>query len=608
MPLYESTCNTTSQSFCCQLNRFSVNLTNSWRLQIFQSVLVLFCLFSIVFLVVKLKTTLEYRISVYYNFIVFACLTFVVVVLISLLPQPHSDDAVFYRIWTCVYIIVIGSQWFVQMALVIFMFQVDREKNSVRLTMFISGFLTIVFVCASIMGFLVAEWHPAKWLGIIIVEVIMSVGYFTTCLMHCRYCVWCLPRPPRPAVFGWSFFQTVAHALFAVEYILHLISSVETIEQCIFVLSNTLYYSLYALMLYKTILDDISYWRSAGALLNSFSTLDFTKFGPSKKNRIKSLIHHGIVMIRWDELKLRRFIGAGFHAEVFEAMWRGTKVAVKHLQIPPSSEEQQDILNDLIKECTILSKLRHPNIVLFLGLCSETPNFAIVTEFMSRGSLWNILHPSGTNQQASGHIVELPWSLRINILKDIAKGMNFLHCLNPPIIHRDLKSHNVLVDENWNCKVADFGMSRLKTLSHHMSRVGTPQWTAPEILREESYDEMADVWSFGVVCWELVTLEVPFVGISPLRVISMVAYQKAKLKLPTDCPPVLAQLMIDCWNDIPEQRPSFQIILERLNKIPQEEIATWPTRLQPLPNITESENNTNTINNEVLQLSSHNSS
>jgi len=66
--------------------------------------------------------------------------------------------------------------------------------------------------------------------------------------------------------------------------------------------------------------------------------------------------------------------------------------------------------------------------------------------------------------------------------------------------------------------------------------------------------------------------------------------------------------MIDCWNDIPEQRPSFQIILERLNKIPQEEIATWPTRLQPLPNITESENNTNTINNEVLQLSSHNSS
>ena len=152
---------------------------------------------------------------------------------------------------------------------------------------------------------------------------------------------------------------------------------------------------------------------------------------------------------------------------------------------------------------------------------------------------------------------------------DVAKGINYLHCLNPPIVHWDLKSPNLLVDKNWTAKVCDFGLSRFKanTFISSKSVAGTPEWMAPEFLRGEPSNEKSDVYSFGVILWELVTMEQPWNGLSPAQVVGAVAFQNRRLAIPANTPPVLASLMESCWADDPAQRPSFASIVESLKRL-----------------------------------------
>lgn len=152
---------------------------------------------------------------------------------------------------------------------------------------------------------------------------------------------------------------------------------------------------------------------------------------------------------------------------------------------------------------------------------------------------------------------------------DVAKGINYLHCLDPPIVHWDLKSPNLLVDKNWTVKVCDFGLSRFKANSFISSKsvAGTPEWMAPEFLRGEPSNEKSDVYSFGVILWELVTMQQPWSGLCPAQVVGAVAFQNRRLSIPQNTPPVLASLMESCWADDPAQRPSFGKIVESLKKL-----------------------------------------
>lgn len=153
-------------------------------------------------------------------------------------------------------------------------------------------------------------------------------------------------------------------------------------------------------------------------------------------------------------------ISEGGYGIIYKGKWRETTVAVKMFKIDGMNENS---LKDFLSECHAMEALRHPNIVLFLGACTKPPNFCIVLEYCSRGSLWGILQ----NEK-----IPLPWELRRNIYLDATKGVLYLHQCNPPILHRDLKSLNLLLDDGMHCKLADFGWTR--SLSNYMTnKIGT---------------------------------------------------------------------------------------------------------------------------------------
>jgi len=163
------------------------------------------------------------------------------------------------------------------------------------------------------------------------------------------------------------------------------------------------------------------------------------------------------------------------------------------------------------------------------------------------------------------NISKFDLKLITQMLIDAAKGTEYLHQYDPTIIHRDLKTQNLLVDEFWRVKVCDFGLSRIKA-SETMSRLGTLHYSAPEVLRGDRYTEKADVYSFGIVMWEMLTFSIPYEGYPPLKIASDVAYHQLRPEIKESFPKPLSTLMQECWDENPDNRPDFCEIVERLNE------------------------------------------
>ena len=203
--------------------------------------------------------------------------------------------------------------------------------------------------------------------------------------------------------------------------------------------------------------------------------------------------------IPFEEITNLKQIEKGSFGVIFEANWRGTKIAVKKL--PASMTDK--LKNEFFQEATLMRSLRHPNILQYLGISQTGKEVCICMEFMPRGSLYRILHHANSSFSRS----------KIKaVCLDTARGMNYLHQQKPPIIHRDLKTHNLLVDRHWQVKVCDFGLSRITSQNQTMTACGTPSWTAPEVLRNERYTTKADIYGFGIVVWEMFARADPFPG------------------------------------------------------------------------------------------------
>ncbi|XP_028770766.1 serine/threonine-protein kinase EDR1 [Neltuma alba] len=264
--------------------------------------------------------------------------------------------------------------------------------------------------------------------------------------------------------------------------------------------------------------------------------------------------------IPWEDLIIGERIGLGSYGEVFRADWNGTDVAVKKFL---DQDFSGAALAEFKREVRIMRRLRHPNIVLFMGAVTRPPNLSIISEFLPRESLYKILHRPNC---------QIDEKRRIKMALDVARGMNCLHTSTPTIVHRDLKSPNLLVDNNWNIKVCDFGLSRLKhnTFLSSKSTAGTPEWMAPEVLRNEPSNEKCDVYSFGIILWELATLRLPWSGMNPMQVVGAVGFQNRRLEIPKEIDPVVARIIWECWQQDPNLRPSFAqltVILKSLQRL-----------------------------------------
>uniref|UniRef100_A0A0E0CVH0 non-specific serine/threonine protein kinase n=1 Tax=Oryza meridionalis TaxID=40149 RepID=A0A0E0CVH0_9ORYZ len=261
--------------------------------------------------------------------------------------------------------------------------------------------------------------------------------------------------------------------------------------------------------------------------------------------------------IHWEDLVIGERIGLGSYGEVYRADWNGTEVAVKKFL---DQDFYGDALDEFRSEVRIMRRLRHPNIVLFMGAVTRPPNLSIVSEYLPRGSLYKILHRPNC---------QIDEKRRIKMALDVAKGMNCLHISVPTIVHRDLKSPNLLVDNNWNVKVCDFGLSRLKhsTFLSSKSTAGTPEWMAPEVLRNEQSNEKCDVYSFGVILWELATLRMPWSGMNPMQVVGAVGFQDKRLDIPKEIDPLVARIIWECWQKDPNLRPSFAQLTSALKTV-----------------------------------------
>ncbi|CAN6457315.1 unnamed protein product [Victoria cruziana] len=270
-------------------------------------------------------------------------------------------------------------------------------------------------------------------------------------------------------------------------------------------------------------------------------------------------------IINNSDLEELRELGSGTFGTVYHGKWRGTDVAIKRIKkscFTGRSSEQERLTHDFWREAAILSKLHHPNVVAFYGVVKDGPGgtLATVTEFMVNGSLRLVL-------QRKDRLLDRRKKLMIAM--EAAFGMEYLHSKN--IVHFDLKCDNLLVNmrdpQHPVCKVGDFGLSKIKRNTLVSGGVrGTLPWMAPELLNGSSskVSEKVDVFSFGIVMWEILTGDEPYANMHYGAIIGGIVNNTLRPHVPSWCDPDWRKLMEQCWAPDPSARPSFTEIVRRL--------------------------------------------
>ncbi|XP_003525000.1 integrin-linked protein kinase 1-like isoform X2 [Glycine soja] len=249
------------------------------------------------------------------------------------------------------------------------------------------------------------------------------------------------------------------------------------------------------------------------------------------------------------------------------AKWNGTKVAVKILD--KDSYSDPDTINAFKHELTLLERVRHPNVVQFVGAVTQNIPMMIVREYHSKGDLASYLQKKG----------RLSPSKVLRFALDIARGMNYLHeCKPDPVIHCDLKPKNILLDNGGQLKIAGFGTVRFSLISPDEAKLVQPEpnidlsslYVAPEIYKDEVFDRSVDAYSFGLIIYEMIEGTHPFHPKSSEEAVRLMCLEgkRPAFKIKTKhYPPELKELIEECWDPTPVVRPTFSQVIARLDKI-----------------------------------------
>ena len=255
-------------------------------------------------------------------------------------------------------------------------------------------------------------------------------------------------------------------------------------------------------------------------------------------------------------LKIKTLLGEGGTAQVWHAEWAGTQVCVKVMR----GCHQERNLQRFLSEIAIWRELRHPNVCSLLTATVHESRPSMVLEFMAGGSLDRLLHSSrdGFGDEVKD---ELEPSLVKRVVGEVAAGLAYLHAYG--VMHRDVKSANVLLDETNHAKLTDFGVSTRSGRDEYTAETGTYRNMAPEVILHKPYDSKCDIYSFGILVWECLHRQVPFAGLAPLQAAFAVAMQFARPAI--DLRPefeAYEQLIVKCWDADPAVRPDMPTVVK----------------------------------------------
>lgn len=266
------------------------------------------------------------------------------------------------------------------------------------------------------------------------------------------------------------------------------------------------------------------------------------------------------------KLNMGEAFAQGAFGKLYRGTYKGEDVAIKILERPENDPERAQLMEQQFQqEVKMLATLKHPNIVRFIGACRKPMVWCIVTEYAKGGSVRQFLMKRQSRS--------VPLKLAVKQALDVARGMAYVHGLG--LIHRDLKSDNLLIFSDKSIKIADFGVARIEVQTEGMTpETGTYRWMAPEMIQHRPYTQKVDVYSFGIVLWELITGMLPFQNMTAVQAAFAVVNKGVRPIVPNDCLPVLGEIMTRCWDANPDVRPPFIEVVRMLENAETEIMTT----------------------------------